>query len=104
MYKADYPEWYKKWQNRFYTSKRWIKVRDAVRDKKRMRCEVCGKLIRGRSIVDHKIEITPENYTDEKLLTGEDNLMLMCIVCHNKKTFAAQMDYRMEKRNDVNLF
>ncbi|HGR7016223.1 TPA: HNH endonuclease, partial [Streptococcus pneumoniae] len=38
---------------------------------------MCGRLIHGKSIVDHIIEIDETNYQDESITLNEDNLQLL---------------------------
>jgi len=95
---------FKKWQDKFYHSARWIELRNLIRNRDRMRCRVCGKLIRGTSIVDHVTEITKDNCKDESITMNPDNLQLLCIDCHNSKTFGKRINYSIDGRGDVNLF
>ncbi|WP_270638697.1 HNH endonuclease [Megamonas funiformis] len=37
-----------------------------------------------RYIVHHKVPLTPKNIDDPYITCGWDNLMLLCIECHNK--------------------
>lgn len=68
-----------------------------------MRCDVCGRLIHGKSIVDHIIEIDETNYQDESITLNEDNLQLLCLECHNTKTFQSKINLNLENRN-ISLF
>ncbi|HFU4203812.1 TPA: HNH endonuclease [Streptococcus suis] len=68
-----------------------------------MRCDECKQLIRGKSIVDHVVEINPDNYQDDNITLGEDNLQLLCIECHNSKTFRSRINFEMTNRS-INLF
>lgn len=95
---------FRAWQQKFYRSKDWIKLRNHVRNTNGMRCNKCGKLIKGKSIVDHIEEVTPDNKNDTSITLNESNLQLLCLACHNSKTFAHQIDYELKNRNDVNLF
>jgi len=95
---------FERWQRKFYGSKEWERLRNEVRARACMRCEMCGRLIRGRSIVDHITEITPANFEDEAVTLDVGNLQLLCLECHNVKHYGARLDYGMEKRSDVNLF
>ena len=99
-----FSEDFRKWQHKFYNSKQWKELRSDIRKRKRMRCDKCGKLIRGKSICDHVIEITPENQNDVNVILNPDNLQLLCFDCHNSKTFGAKINFGIEKRKDVNLF
>ncbi|MTV47035.1 HNH endonuclease, partial [Streptococcus pneumoniae] len=48
-------DWFRTWQIKFYNSKPWRTLRNRIRSIKRMRCDMCGRLIHGKSIVDHII-------------------------------------------------
>ena len=95
---------FKLWQNKFYNSKRWRELRDEIRLDRGMRCDSCGRIIRGCSIVDHIEEITPDNKDDNNITLNKDNLQLLCLECHNRKTFRDYIDFDLENRDDVNLF
>ena len=84
-------------------SKPWITLRNRIRSTKRMRCDMCGRLIHSKSIVDHIIEIDETNYQDESITLNEDNLQLLCLECHNTKTFQSKINLNLENRN-INLF
>lgn len=96
-------DWFRTWQIKFYNSKPWITLRNRIRSTKRMRCDMCGRLIHSKSIVDHIIEIDETNYQDESITLNEDNLQLLCIECHNTKTFQSKINLNLENRN-INLF
>lgn len=101
------PKWnkdFRAWQGKFYNSKEWKRLRNEVRIEKGMRCDMCGKIIRGKSIVDHIEEITPFNKNDTSITLNKNNLQLLCLDCHNKKTFEYIPDFDLKKRKDVNLF
>lgn len=106
---------FKQWQSRFYTSKKWLKLRDEYRTEKKMRCEICGKFITGKSIVDHIEEITPFNKDNTDITLNPKNLQLLCIECHNTKTFKGKpnkfkgkrktkQDFELRNRQDINIF
>lgn len=96
---------FRKWQHRFYNSKEWKELRDKVRKERGMRCDMCHRLIRGKSITDHIKEITPYNKCDTNITLNKDNLQLLCFDCHNKKTFKDnEFDFELERREDINLF
>jgi len=96
-------DWFRIWQIRFYNSNPWRTLRNRIRTTKRMRCDMCGRLIHGKSIVDHIIEIDETNYQDESITLNEDNLQLLCLECHNTKTFQSKINLNLENRN-INLF
>ena len=96
-------DWFRTWQIKFYNSKPWITLRNRIRSTKRMRCDMCGRLIHSKSIVDHIIEIDETNYQDESITLNEDNLQLLCLECHNTKTFQSKINLNLENLN-INLF
>ena len=101
----DHPEWFRKWQRRFYNSKEWKQLRDDVRRSKGMRSDKSGQLIKGKSIVDHIIPITPSNYLDSRITLNLDNLQLLSLDEHNKKTFSCmKLNFEPPKERRVNLF
>ncbi|MBC1353809.1 HNH endonuclease [Listeria innocua] len=101
-----HPKWFRDWQKKFYNSNKWKKVRDDVRRENKMRCKKCKKLIRGISIVDHVIELNTENYTDESITLNKDNTELLCLACHNRKTFAPNAidKFNVDEKRNINLF
>lgn len=96
-------DWFRAWQIRFYNSKPWRTLRNRIRTTKRMRCDMCGRLIQGKSIVDHVIEIDETNYQDESITLNEENCQLLCLECHNTKTFQSKINLNLDNRN-INLF
>ena len=99
-----HPEWFIKWQLKFYNGKRWKRIRNEVREANKMRCKQCKQLIKGIPIVDHIIEINTSNYQDNEILFGKDNLQLLCLTCHNAKTFGVPMAFTPDNNRNVNLF
>lgn len=67
-------------QNQFYNSSRWRKVRDVVMAKNNYICERCGKAAK---IVHHIEHLNDSNLNDFNISLNEDNLMSVCIECHN---------------------
>jgi 5-methylcytosine-specific restriction endonuclease McrA len=74
-------------------------------------CRVRLKMIKGKSIVDHIIPITPENYEEWDIVWNQDNLRLLCLDHHNKITFKytkrkynSKDIFDLDKRGDINLF
>ncbi|WP_243198154.1 HNH endonuclease [Weissella diestrammenae] len=102
----QYPEWFLKWQRDFYNSSKWRKLRNQVRTDKRMHSDMSGKLIKGKSIVDHIIPITPDNYMDDDITLNPDNLQLLSIEEHNVKTFGKKekMIFEPNDERKINLF
>ena len=96
-------DWFRAWQIKFYNSKPWRTLRNKIRQAKRMRCDMCGRLIHGKSIVDHVIEIDEINYQDDSITLNEENCQLLCLECHNTKTFQKKINLNLNNRN-INLF
>ena len=73
----------------FYNSQRWRKCARAYAESKMYICERCHNRFPHRDgrpqkwIVHHKQPLTPDNIHDDRIAYGWDNLMLLCIECHN---------------------
>ena len=69
----------------FYNSHAWLRCKEAYLEKMNHLCERC--LAKGKyetaDIVHHKVYLTDENYGDQELMFGFDNLECLCIACHN---------------------
>lgn len=107
----------REWQHKFYTSKKWRSVRKQAITKNKKnynscipKCELCKTRIRatkgsrGYVYGDHIIEITNDNYNDESITLNIDNIQILCMDCHNKKTFSQQFDFELTNRKNINLF
>lgn len=81
----------------FYSEKRWIEVRDFVRDRDDMICAICGETIYEKPEVDHIIPLTWENVTNWDIAYNPDNLQLLHHDCHTRKT-------RRDKKTRNRLF
>lgn len=85
-----------------------------------MICQSCGQPIKGTimklqdgrkftryGIVDHIIELTDENVHDTDVSLNNSNLELLCLECHNSKTFGNKYVkngvFQFDKRNEVNI-
>ena len=68
----------KKW----YKSREWRLVREYIVAKYRGLCNDCG---RSGQEVHHKVPLTLENFNDDKIRIGEENLVLLCKSCHMMK-------------------
>ena len=73
----------KPWAKKFYDSKLWKLARNEARRRDHYTCVRCGA--RGTE-VHHKIELTPENITDQKIALDQSNLETLCRDCHNRET------------------
>ena len=75
----------KDYSRKFYNSKAWKDCRASYISKVYGLCEHClkeGKHVPGY-IVDHIIELTPENINDPYITLGWDNLEFLCSPCHS---------------------
>ena len=71
----------------FYSSKKWLKLRDEIRIRDAMTCQNCLQPILGRSIVDHIEDVNVLNKDNWEIAYNPANLQLLCQKCHNAKTF-----------------
>ena len=67
-----------------YHTTAWRKLRRYYFEAQHGICEWCG--MPGK-IVDHIEPITLENKNDPDITHNIDNLQLLCLNCHNRKTF-----------------
>lgn len=74
----------KPFAKKFYKSLAWKKCRATYIPKVFGLCEHCDE---PGYIVDHIVEITPENINDPNITLNHENLQYLCLPCHNKKTF-----------------
>lgn len=90
----------------FYNSKAWREVRDKVRRDRGMRSDLTGKLIKGKSIVHHVIELNPNNIDDPSVALNPDNLQLLSFEEHQTVTFGdgKKTQFEPSKERNVNLF
>ena len=65
---------------RFYDSKAWRQCRAAYIASVFNLCEQCKK---PGTILHHKIEINDANLNDPDITLSHDNLIYLCIECHN---------------------
>ena len=77
-------EEFQKWQDKFYRSKTWIRLRDYCKTRDYGICQRCGKAT-GLTIEHHKIWITPDNCNDSMIVLNADNIETLCIDCHNQE-------------------
>lgn len=105
---TDIPLWFRRWQQKFYRSSEWKKVRRKVILREKGRSCVTGKVIEPPDImvVDHIVKITPENYLDKNITLNPDNCQLMTLKEHNRETFSegCETDFEIDKNRDINLF
>jgi 5-methylcytosine-specific restriction endonuclease McrA len=65
----------------FYNSTAWIKCRTGYMQGQNYICEKCKGVA---TICHHIIEITEDNINDVNITLSWDNLMAVCLDCHNK--------------------
>lgn len=88
----------KKYSKKFYDSKAWKECRRSYIPTVSGLCEKCledGKMTPGY-ILDHIVEITPENIDDVSITLNHDNLQYLCLTCHNRKTFGRDVEVTRE--------
>ena len=70
-----------------YRTARWKKVRAHVFSRASGMCELCRRrgVKRPGKEVDHIIELTADNVTNEAVVFNPKNLQLLCTDCHNEK-------------------
>lgn len=73
---------------KFYHSKQWQKVRDAVYARDGAMCQSCGNVVTDRKIVDH---IVPRRLCTAKQALDSRNLWVLCYRCHFRKTKLEQI-------------
>lgn len=84
----------KPYAKKFYNSKPWRNCRASYISKVHGLCEHClesGTHTPGY-IVDHIIEITPDNIDDVEITLSHSNLQYLCLPCHNTKTFGKDVE------------
>ncbi|MFS0864115.1 HNH endonuclease [Fredinandcohnia sp. 179-A 10B2 NHS] len=74
----------KEFAKKFYKSKAWRKCRESYIPSVHGICEHCGD---AGYILDHIIELNPDNINDPNITLNHENLQYLCLECHNKKTF-----------------
>jgi hypothetical protein len=75
----------KEFSKSFYNSWKWRRCRTSYMKEVFCLCEKCRKSIGMSGIVHHIQELTPDNINDNEISLGFDNLMYLCIECHNKE-------------------
>ena len=69
-------DWFRSWQIKFYNSKSWKTLRNRIRTTKRMRCDMCGRLIHGKSIMVILHNFGAEKYLVKKMgIIDKNNLV-----------------------------
>lgn len=72
-------------QNAFYNARRWRKISKAYALTQHNLCEQCLKhgKVRPYDIVHHKKHLNELTMNDYEIAYGFNNLMCVCIECHN---------------------
>lgn len=74
-----------KWQIKFYNSKEWKRMRAYIIQRDKGICFFCGKLILGTPEVDHKIELTKDNWYKPEISLNPVLLRSAHHKCHNRR-------------------
>ncbi|MGX5485228.1 HNH endonuclease [Bacillus cereus] len=91
----------KEFAKKFYKSIYWKECRLAyIATRIDGMCEHC-KDVPGY-IVDHIIEITPQNIDNPDIILNYENLQYLCLPCHNTKTFGKAVLIREDVMFDEN--
>ena len=104
-------------REKFYQSKTWKLVRKNIWLKQACLCAECKRPVyvdgisdyipkkkRLKGIVHHKEFLTESNINDVFVSLNEDNLVGLCINCHNKKHFKTgclKDDVRFNEKGDL---
>lgn len=89
----------KKWQAKFYGSKRWQDCRAIAIKRDRYLCVDClaeGRLTAAEE-VHHIIELTADNVEDDSVSLNLDNLVSLCRECHRARHGARQKRYVVDE-------
>jgi 5-methylcytosine-specific restriction protein A len=82
----------KEFAKSFYNSRQWKRCRASFIAYRTTidggLCQMCHENL--GYIVDHKEELTPNNINDPEITMNHGNFQYLCLVCHNKKTFAGE--------------
>ena len=82
--------------NEFYLTKRWRRTRAIVMQQYHYICQRCE----GAAVIVHHIEpLTELNKHDEQIAYGTDNLIPLCIECHNAIHYGTNK--QEVKRNEI---
>ncbi|MDC2866525.1 HNH endonuclease signature motif containing protein [Bacillus sp. BP-3] len=91
----------KEYAKSFYNSKEWRKCRASyISSTLDGMCEHCKE--QPGYIVDHIVEITPDNINDPDITLNHSNLQFLCLQCHNIKTFRKYKPLREDVMFDEN--
>ena len=66
----------------FYQSRSWLITRESILKEYHGVCQCC--YIRPALIVHHIVPLSPLNINDPAITLGRDNLIPVCLDCHNR--------------------
>lgn len=105
--------------SKFYKSKAWNTVRKTIWIKQHCLCGLCGKPVyvdgiseyipkenRVKGIVHHIEHLNNNNVYDDNITLNEDNLIGVCIDCHNQihaSHNTIRSDYKFDENGNVVL-
>ena len=69
--------------DKIYKTRRWQIVRQQVIDRDKDICYFCGKLILKRRTIHHLQELDEDNFVDDDIAFGLDNLVECHADCHD---------------------
>lgn len=69
--------------DRIYKTRAWKIIRQQVIDRDKDICYFCGRLILKRRTIHHLQELNEENYLDDAIAYGLDNLVECHADCHD---------------------
>lgn len=87
----------REFSRKFYKSKEWLKVREAVLMRDRYLCQDCGRCAEE---VHHIIHLTPENIYDVSVSLNMDNLVSLCHLCHGERHKGERAKGRQAHQDD----
>ncbi len=89
-------------RKKFYKTTKWRDRSRYIANSNNYICNICNKPITGKYIVDHIQEIRDEDVAcdNQNVLYAEENLQLLCISCHNRKTFSKRNEFMKKNKFD----
>lgn len=80
-------------ESSFYRSRAWETTRNLYLAQVNHLCERCkaeGRVVPA-VIVHHKIHLNEQNYKDASVSLNFDNLMALCLACHNETHYSKKV-------------
>lgn len=88
----------------FYQEKKWRARSKEIYFNRNSTCEKCKRIVgTNEYAVHHIIELTPDNYTNNDIAYGDNNLMLLCRSCHDK-IHGREFDPQTIRENKLNRY